>query len=245
MYCLLKKYLSIPIKVLLLSSWLKLTPLIIFSKKWSLVITLIATEVNFLIKIVEFYYEVFHELLNSPFRRKGNMKRFITFFCEAFINFFNKFFLICHGSNWWRISWNFRLFSSVFLFLVSPSVEIAHMGRSMTFKMSKIKGTKASFFIATELVILKNMNENSHNYFSSANVLIAIIINCYHYHHNSHNCKLFFLIILLIIIIVFIVLSINHYCYFHGQMLSLAILESLTSFLLFLRIMDENLTSSN
>ena len=132
-----------------------------------------------------------------------------------------------------------------FFIPVSPSVEIAHMGRSMTFKMSKIKGTKASFFIATELVILKNMNENSHNYFSSANVFIAIIINCFHYHHNSHNCKLFFLIILLIIIIVFIVLSINHYCYFHGQMLSLAILESLTSFLLFLRIMDENLTSSN
>ena len=38
------------------------------------------TEVNFLIKIVEFYYDVFHELLNSPFRRKGNMKRLITFF---------------------------------------------------------------------------------------------------------------------------------------------------------------------
>ena len=115
-----------------------------------------------------------------------------------------------------------------FFIPVSPSVEIAHMGRSMTFKMSKIKLTKASFFIATELVILKNMNENSYNYFSSANVFIAIIINCFHYHHNSHNCKLFFLIILLIIVIVFIVLSINHYCYFHGQMLSLAILESLT-----------------
>ena len=61
-----------------------------------------------------------------------------------------------------------------FFIPVSPSVEIAHMGRSMTFKMSKIKLTKASFFIATELVILKNMNENSHNYFSSANVFIAI-----------------------------------------------------------------------
>ena len=38
------------------------------------------TEVNFRLKIVEFFCKVFHELLNSPFKRKGNMKIFITFF---------------------------------------------------------------------------------------------------------------------------------------------------------------------
>ena len=50
------------------------------------------TEMNFWFKIVEFYYEVFHELLNIPFMWKENVKRFLNFFCEAFINFFNKLF---------------------------------------------------------------------------------------------------------------------------------------------------------
>ena len=110
------------------------------------------TEVNFWVEIVEFYYEVFHELPNSPFRRKGNMKRFITLFCEAFINFFNKLFPKCHGSNWWRISWNLLPVLINFFIPVCLSVEITCMGRSMTFKMSKIQQTKASFSVATELV---------------------------------------------------------------------------------------------
>ena len=50
------------------------------------------TEMNLWLKIGEFYYKVFHELLNSPFRWKGNVKRLLTLFCEAFINFFNKLF---------------------------------------------------------------------------------------------------------------------------------------------------------
>ena len=39
-------------------------------------------EVNFWRKIVEFYYKVFRDLLNTLFRRNGNMKRFFTFFVK-------------------------------------------------------------------------------------------------------------------------------------------------------------------
>ena len=50
------------------------------------------TEVNFWLKIVEFYYVVFHELLNTPFRRNGNMKKFITLFLWSFHKFLQQTF---------------------------------------------------------------------------------------------------------------------------------------------------------
>ena len=110
------------------------------------------TEGNFWLKIIEFYSEVFHELLNSPFKRKRNLKRFMTFFCEASIDFFNKLFPTCHGSNWWRISWNLSSVLINFFVPVCLPVEITRTARSMTFKMSKMQQTRPSFWIATELV---------------------------------------------------------------------------------------------
>ena len=68
-------------------------------------------EVNFWRKIVEFYYKVFRDLLNTLFRRNGNMKRFFTFFVKlskiSSTNYFMK----------QRISWNFSSAVIHFLFL--------------------------------------------------------------------------------------------------------------------------------
>ena len=111
------------------------------------------TEVNFWLKIVEFYYEVFHELRNSPLKRKGNMKRFITFFLWSFHKFLQQTF---SNMPWIKLMKDILkpfVCSHQFFFIpVCLYVEITRTGRSMTFKMSKIQRTKASFFIATELL---------------------------------------------------------------------------------------------
>ena len=65
----------------------------------------------------------------------------------------------------------------------------------------------------------------------------------HYYHHNNNHCQLFSFTLLVIIIIVSIVLSINHYCHFWAQVLSLAMSVSLKSVLFFSGYwMDRNLT---
>ena len=67
-----------------------------------------------------------------------NDSQYTHFLCSA-----------CHGSNWWRTSWNLSSVLINFFSCMPVCRDIPHSFHILIFKMPKIQRTEASFSIAT------------------------------------------------------------------------------------------------